>query len=39
MPVTGADGLRALKTARAALESVRTGRVVDIHGQVTIRLG
>ena len=30
LPVTGADGLRALKTARAALESVRTGQVVEI---------
>ena len=30
LPVTGADGLRALKTARAALESVQTGKVVAI---------
>ena len=30
LPVTGADGLRALKTARAALKSVRTGQVVEI---------
>ena len=28
--VTGADGLQALKTARAALESIKTGVVVEI---------
>lgn len=30
VPVGGADGLRALKTARAALESIKTGKVVEI---------
>jgi predicted dehydrogenase len=28
LPVSGADGLRALKTARAALESIKSGKVV-----------
>jgi predicted dehydrogenase len=30
LAVGGADGLRALKTARAALESIKTGKVVEI---------
>jgi UDP-N-acetylglucosamine 3-dehydrogenase len=30
LPVTGTDGLRALKTARAALESIQTGKVVEL---------